>query len=61
MFAKVDRIIQYNNIFLDSIKSKKLQKFSFSINSNLNIDIVSLKWKYIGAKTIKEPFNKNKN
>jgi len=37
------------------------QVMFFKNISNLNIDIVSLKWKYIGAKTIKEPFNKNKN
>ena len=27
----------------------------------MNIDIVSSKWKYIGAKTIREPFKKNNN
>ena len=27
----------------------------------MNIDIVSSKWKYIGVKTINEPFKKNNN
>ena len=45
----------------DSNLSNGLVEQAKSISNNLNIDIVSSKWKNIGAKITSKPFKKNNN